>query len=363
MSITRVIWLAVQPTPYNQHLLVNMKRSLGLPVSVCYSKKVVSGMPWKERYKDREDRFLSRILGIDWNVTGQALFHRQTFFIVAGWDEPTKLLVMVIRRLRRGPFALWTDTVRMPGAGLKDRLKVRFVRWLTRGATAVLSTGEVGVAAFRQAGYAESFVPVINFPFYVQLPLTWKRERAGTENIRFLSAGRLVARKGVDLAIEALSLCVSAGLGNVSLLIAGTGPEESALRQLCVARLVSEKVQFLGWLEAAQMEDLRMRADVLVHVVPQPDPFPVTVLEAMAAGMPVIASALAGSAIERVQPGESGFIVDSHNVQELANAMMEFIRTPHLVSLMGKCAREMAQQWPVERGVETIRTLITGFNK
>lgn len=101
-----------------------------------------------------------------------------------------------------------------------------------------------------------------------------------------LFAGRLVEEKGADVVIEA-----SARAG-VPLAIAGTGPEESALRALA-ARL-DAPVRFLGHLTAGELADARGEAAFCVVPSRWDEPCPYSAIEAMAAGLPVLASAVGG---------------------------------------------------------------------
>jgi glycosyltransferase involved in cell wall biosynthesis len=101
-----------------------------------------------------------------------------------------------------------------------------------------------------------------------------------------LFAGRLVEEKGADVAIEA------AARAGVPLAIAGAGPREGELRALA-ARL-GAPVRFLGHLNEAALDDARARAAFCVLPSRWDEPCPYAAIEAMAAGLPVLASAVGG---------------------------------------------------------------------
>jgi glycosyltransferase involved in cell wall biosynthesis len=115
-------------------------------------------------------------------------------------------------------------------------------------------------------------------------------EFAGTaadgEPRHVLFAGRLVPEKGVDIAIEAAS---RAGL---PLVVAGAGPEEPELRALA-ARLGAD-VRFAGMLSATELANARRAAAACVIPSRWDEPCPYAAIEAMAAGLPVLASAMGG---------------------------------------------------------------------
>ncbi len=95
-----------------------------------------------------------------------------------------------------------------------------------------------------------------------------------------LAAGRLTEEKGYDTAIAA------ARAAGVPLVIAGTGPDEERLRGLAAGA----DVGFTGWLEADALAELRTRAAVVLAPSRWEEPCPYSVLEALAAGVPVLAA-------------------------------------------------------------------------
>jgi glycosyltransferase involved in cell wall biosynthesis len=126
-----------------------------------------------------------------------------------------------------------------------------------------------------------------------------------------LFAGRLVAEKGVATVIGA------AARAGVPLAIAGSGPDEPALRSL--AERCAAPVRFLGRLDPVALA--RARAEAAFCVVPSrwDEPCPYAAIEAMAAGLPVLASAVGGLP-EMVGP-ES--VVPAGDVERWAGAMRE----------------------------------------
>jgi glycosyltransferase involved in cell wall biosynthesis len=105
------------------------------------------------------------------------------------------------------------------------------------------------------------------------------QSRAGAGEFA-LAAGRLTEEKGFDTAIAA------ARDAAVPLVIAGTGPDEGRLRELADGA----DVRFVGLLDAAALGELRERAAVMLAPSRWEEPCPYSVLEALAAGVPVLAS-------------------------------------------------------------------------
>jgi glycosyltransferase involved in cell wall biosynthesis len=99
-----------------------------------------------------------------------------------------------------------------------------------------------------------------------------------------LAAGRLVAEKGFDVAIAA------ARAAGVPLTIAGEGPDELRLRSLAAG----SEVTFAGWVSAERLRELRAGAAVLLVPSRWEEPFGYVALDALAVGVPVLASDAGG---------------------------------------------------------------------
>jgi glycosyltransferase involved in cell wall biosynthesis len=117
------------------------------------------------------------------------------------------------------------------------------------------------------------------------LPLSEMAAKSSAAEGRYaLFAGRLVEEKGADTAIKA------ARRAGVPLVVAGSGPDEARLRQLAG----SADVRFTGRLTAAELAELRRGAALALAPSRWPEPCPYVVIEAMAAGLPVLASDVGG---------------------------------------------------------------------
>ncbi|HWK29449.1 MAG TPA: glycosyltransferase [Solirubrobacter sp.] len=126
------------------------------------------------------------------------------------------------------------------------------------------------------------------------------RTRAADGRIRVLYAGRLTKEKGVDLLADAF-LAARARDPRLSLVLAGGGPEEAALR----ARL-GNAATFLGWLEGDALARAYADADLFLFCS-RTDTFGQVVLEAQASGVPVVAVDAGGPA-ELIATGRSGVL-------------------------------------------------------
>ncbi|HEX6035991.1 MAG TPA: glycosyltransferase family 4 protein, partial [Anaerolineales bacterium] len=151
---------------------------------------------------------------------------------------------------------------------------------------------------------------------------------------RLLSAGRLVHQKGLDLAMRALG-----GLKDLSWEwhIAGDGPQMDGLRSLAKQLGIGDRVFFLGWQSREGLMKCYQQANIFLFPS-RHEGMPNAMLEAMASGLPVIASCIAGNE-ELVVEGETGYLVPSENVESLQTALKELLIDPAAREHMGMASR------------------------
>lgn len=126
---------------------------------------------------------------------------------------------------------------------------------------------------------------------------------------QIFTAGRLIADKGFDRVIRVFTQ-VHASCPEARLVIAGTGPELNALRQLARALGVEHAVSFPGWLSEGQVRELLARSRVFILLSTKPgERLPNAVKEGMAAGCVCISSDSPGIE-ELLEDGRSGFILE-----------------------------------------------------
>jgi glycosyltransferase involved in cell wall biosynthesis len=151
-----------------------------------------------------------------------------------------------------------------------------------------------------------------------------------------VALSRLVERKGVDTAIEAL-----AHIPDATLLVAGGPPrseldgepEIRRLRGVAEASGVLGRVQFLGRVERGAVPELLRAADVVV-ALPWYEPFGMVPLEAMACGAPVVATAVGGH-LDTVEDGVTGLHVPPRRPEEAARRINELLAAPGRRAAMG----------------------------
>jgi len=155
------------------------------------------------------------------------------------------------------------------------------------------------------------------------------------------AVGGLRAQKAYEVLIQA-SAPLAAEFPGLRVLIVGRGPEEPRLRRLIVELGLEETVSLLGRWDAARIPDFLLALDIAVNCSDY-EGTPASIVEFMAAGLPVVATDVGGTA-EVVQHGVNGLLVGRRDVTGLAGAIAELLRDPEKRRRMGDLGHERQQR-------------------
>jgi glycosyltransferase involved in cell wall biosynthesis len=169
--------------------------------------------------------------------------------------------------------------------------------------------------------------------------------------------GRLNSQKNFSLFLN-IAAALALEFPEARFLLAGEGPEESMLREKANALGISDRVVFAGYV--ADTRRVYVAADVLL----MPSRFeglPMTLLEAMAMGLPVVASKLDGIA-EVIADGEEGFLVESGDAASFAARISRLLGNPALASELSTNARhKIESRFSVERMTSAVEEIYERF--
>ncbi len=163
------------------------------------------------------------------------------------------------------------------------------------------------------------------------------RAKLGTPLILFV--GRFRYYKGLDYLVEAVRLMPE---GRVALV--GTGPEEPRLRRLVAEYGLGSRVVFLGELPDGELAAVYRAADV--YVLPaseRSEAFGISLLEAMAAGLPVVSTELGTGTSYVNRHGETGLVVPPRDPAALATALTGLLADPARRRAMGAAGRRRVE--------------------
>jgi glycosyltransferase involved in cell wall biosynthesis len=168
---------------------------------------------------------------------------------------------------------------------------------------------------------------------------------------RLLSSRNLEPYYRVDITLRAFAL-LKQRYPDATLTLAGVGSEERRLRELA-ATLAVDGIRFVGRVEPSRMPELCDEVDIFVNASVL-DNQPVSVLEAFAAGLPVVSTAtgdIASMVGAGVRAGECGLLVPRLDPAAMAAAVETLLENPQRAARMAQCARAEVERhtWPQVR--------------
>lgn len=172
------------------------------------------------------------------------------------------------------------------------------------------------------------------------------------ENKVLLYVGRLEKIKGVQVLLDALP-SVREEHPDATLVIAGAGPYEPALRAQVKLLGLDDVVHFVGQVGREQLYEAYKAAAALVVPSLWPEPFGKVGIEAMSVGRPVVASDVGGMS-EWLEHGEVGYLVTPGSPKALGEALCRLLRDRERRVTMGAAARARAEKFSIEAHAEKI---------
>ena len=174
--------------------------------------------------------------------------------------------------------------------------------------------------------------------------------------VKVITAGRLVSWKRVDLLIETLSQCPEAGL-----VIVGDGPERGRLEQLVRSRQLGERVYFAGQRNRQETVSFMAACDLFV-LNSTYEGFPHVVLEAMSAGLPVVATAVGGTP-ELVRDGENGLLIEPLADDSLFRSLQKLVASSDQRRRLATAARQTIQMYQRSEMVKRTELVLSASSR
>jgi glycosyltransferase involved in cell wall biosynthesis len=182
------------------------------------------------------------------------------------------------------------------------------------------------------------------------------RQRPARSGLRLLYVGRLVEWKGLGIGLEAVSRLMPTA-PEVNLTVIGDGPARRRLEKLAARLQISDRVEWLGWLPRAAVDDYYGSVDLLLFPSMR-DSGGLVVLEALAHGLPVLTTDLGGPGMivnhacgrTITTAGKSG----SELVDAFADALQKLAQSPALLRVMSSAATIRAREFSTASSVSSL---------
>lgn len=343
-----VAFVSVVPSPYQRDIFRALATRPEVRLRVFYLEEESPDSPWPRTALAPYES----ILPGTWLPLGSARVHLNKppdlrSFNVVVLNSLMSLTAQWLMRvpLRNRPWIFWGERLSHPS----NAAAPAWHRALTAPLNQAAAIAAIGSWAERE--YRERFPEPrhVCIPYccdldpFLSLP---RRQRADGEVV-FLFCGQMIARKGVDLLLQAFTQLVREG-ARVRLMLVG---REAELPQLLAALPTDarERIEYCGFQPPDQLAQFFARADVFV-LPSRYDGWGVVVNQAIGAGLPCICSDAVGAAHDLVEDGVNGMKFCSGDTQALAAALRGFVNEPERIDAWGAASREKARAVLPETG-------------
>jgi glycosyltransferase involved in cell wall biosynthesis len=279
------------------------------------------------------------------------LLERSRFdcLVVAGWSLFASQAAVAWARVRRVPYVLMSESHLVdPRSTWRRAVKRAVLPRIVAAASGWLVTGSLAREAVVAYGADPARVRIFGNTIDVT-SVSAEVEAArstvrGGDDVVVLSTGRLDPIKGLDVLVRA-----AARVPGVRLVLAGGGPEEARLRAL--AKETGAEVEFLGFVPPTELARVYAGADIFA-LLSRSETWGVVVVEAAAAGLPLVLSTHVGAAADLLRPGENGELVPPDDVDAAAAALTGLAADRERRVRFGERSRALAEPWGYEPSVE-----------
>lgn len=359
----RITFLTVMPSPYVQDLFTALAVDNRIELTVWYLEQVAPDTYWGEQAMPEYACVLpGKWYGVSgarvhWNPGIRQLIRdaEADLFVIVGYIGFTNQVAMrTLTKLKR-PWVFWGE---IPGLHQRNWVGQRircFLQGPLKSAAGIAAVGSRAVNAYRllqaqMTNSRASHMVYRNIPYHCRLDEfeRYGAERQQSDTVRFLYCGQLIYRKGVDLLCRAFCELLQAG-AEATLTLAGEGPMRESLQQ-SVPEGFRDRVFFLGFQSVNALPRIFGEADVFV-LPSRHDGWGVVVNQAVAAGLPVIATEAVGAAQDLVQGQGTGWVIPADDEQAILDAMQQAISDSKQLSVMSRNAFDVAKQVSMDQAV------------
>lgn len=297
-------------------------------------------LPSLRRRADRSsalEQLIFMLVAIPWGFAWVLKLDPQ--IVLAFFGAPGGVAAWAWSFFRRLPYVVCLRGGDVPGFrpydfGLFHRLLGPLLRMVWRRAAAVVANSR----GLRELGVAfEPRVPIRVIPNGVEVA-KFQVDQRDWQPARMLFVGRLVYQKGLDLLLNALADLIDIPW---QLSIVGDGPRKDWLWERAADLGLVGRINFEGWQARESLRQYFREANLFVYPS-RHEGMPNALLEAMAGGLPAIATRIAGNE-ELVKEGKTGLLIPPDDVEALRNALQNLLSDAALRESMGKAALQRAR--------------------
>jgi len=314
--LLRVSFISVVPSPYQRDLFKAINQLDGVTLRVNYLEPSAPDSPWRDAdLEEWETVIPGWCLGkgrvrshFNWKIPD---LNDQDVVVVNAALTDLTTQTLLRRRRKFAPAAkwlFWGELIRT-GGGLAGKVRKFLAQPLNK------IDGIVAIGSVAKTNYQQRFPKqrIFNLPYRCDIQdfvdASVEAETANRDGaVRFLFCGQMIHRKGVDVLLKSFDRLIQNG-SDVQLTLVG---REASLPTFLseISAQAKERIDFRGFQDVAKLPGIFAESDVFV-LPSRHDGWGVVINQAIAAGLPVIASDRVGAAHDLVEDNVNGFVVPS----------------------------------------------------
>lgn len=276
---------------------------------------------------------------------------RENIDLIYATYKKEQVIGTIAAKLLRIPM-VWREAGGLPSP-IPDRKVWRLLYcWFANRAFKIIATSKTALDSLLEVGVQPERISLI----YTGIDLnsySCPTQPGGGERPTIGIVGRLSVIKGHDLLIKAMASVVEE-IPNVLLLIIGDGPNLQMIKNMVSDLNIDANVEFVGHVSDVVPYLSRLDVFILPSVM---EGLPIAIIEAIACGLPVIASNVAGIP-DIVIDGKTGLLLQERSPEQTSKAILTLLKDKELARKMGKQARQHAQKkFSSERWILEIENL------
>ncbi|MBD2690200.1 glycosyltransferase family 4 protein [Anabaena catenula] len=346
-----VIFYSILPSPYQRDLFYAISQHPDINLKIFYLEPACADSPWPEKPLQPYEHILPGF-HLAW---GLSRFHFNWHFpsttetdvvVLNGYMNVTTQLLLRLQA-QKIPCIFWGEKMVGSSQGIKGKLQ----KYLADSLKYCRAIAAIGTKA--QQDYQQRFPdkPIFNIPYYCDLTnFSQDLPQRPRNPITILFCGQMIARKGVDVLIQAFDHLIQAGL-NARLLLVGREAELPQLLEL-LPIMTRQKIEYAGFQSPENLPHFFREADIFV-LPSRYDGWGVVVNQALGAGLPIICSDTVGAAYDLVEPGKNGFLFPSGDVVSLTEILINYLNNPETIAAASEQSLKKAINFSLQAGAES----------
>jgi glycosyltransferase involved in cell wall biosynthesis len=320
-------WRALQAIPEIEVFIIAFQAR----TQTAFADELMQGIP--HRILDLQERNKAEL------IEQLVIQQNPDVVVLSGWFHSPYRQLAFSSQLRHIKFIMGMDT---PWWGTwKQYLAPWFLRSYLQRMAHVVVTGERSWQYARRLGIPLKNISLglYGIDYQVWSPLWEERQRLSWPR-SFLFVGRYSHDKAIDILADAYQKYRLEVQDPWNLICCGKGELESKLQSQL-------GIDNRGFVQPSEMKDIWLNAGAVL-LPSRFDPWPLALVEAAAAGLPVVCTQVCGSSVEVIRSGYNGIIIPANDTHALTNALLRIHNSDHDLPVWGKRAQALAKPYSAE---------------